>query len=140
MSRRVTLLVQQIVLSPHSERATGGLNTLRSSIDEREPEETMRMMLKAVMDTEAANEAAKAGEIFNISKGLVESLNAEAAYFVADDGQRSCLIVFDMQDSSQIPAIAEPLFQGAKAKITLSPCMNLEDLRKGLEQFQSNAT
>jgi hypothetical protein len=98
----------------------------------------MRMMLKAVMDTEAANEAARTGAIFDISKGLVDSLNAEAAYFVADDGQRSCIVIFDMQDSSQIPVIAEPLFQGAKAKVTLSPCMNLEDLQKGLAQVQSN--
>ena len=100
----------------------------------------MRMMLKAVMDTEAANEAARTGAIFEISKGLVESLNAEAAYFVADDGQRSCIVIFDMQDSSQIPVIAEPLFQGAKAKVTFAPCMNLDDLQKGFEQMQNNQT
>ena len=97
----------------------------------------MRMLLKAVMDTEAANEASRAGQLGEITNALVENLKAEAAYFVADDGQRSCLIVFDMEDSSQIPVICEPLFLGAKAKITLQPCMNLEDLQKGLSQVQS---
>lgn len=96
----------------------------------------MRMLLKAVMDTETANEASKGGQLAQITTGLVENLKAEAAYFVADDGQRSCLIVFDMEDPSQIPSIAEPLFIGAKAKVTLAPCMNLEDLQKGLAQVQ----
>ena len=94
----------------------------------------MRMMLKAVMDTEAGNEVARKGQLKDITSQLVRQLNAEAAYFVAEEGRRSCLIVFDMTDSSQIPVIAEPLFLGAKAQVTLSPCMNIEDLEKGLAQ------
>ena len=94
----------------------------------------MRMMLKAVMDTEAGNEAARKGQLQEVTKQIVSQLNPEAAYFVAEAGQRSCLVVFDMTDSSQIPVIAEPLFLGAKAQVTLSPCMNIEDLEKGLAQ------
>ena len=94
----------------------------------------MRMMLKAVMDTEAANEVSRKGEIEDVTRRLVEQLNAEAAYFVPDGGQRSCLIVFDMTDSAQMPVIAEPLFQGVKARVTLSPCMNLDDLQRGLAE------
>jgi hypothetical protein len=94
----------------------------------------MRMMLKAVIDTEAGNEAARTGELPKITRGLVEQLHAEAAYFVPEDGQRSCLVVFDMTDSAQIPVIVEPLFLGAKARVTLSPCMNLEDVERGLAQ------
>ena len=30
--------------------------------------------------------------------------------------------------------ITEPLYQGAKAKVTLTPCMNLEDVKKGMEE------
>ncbi len=40
-----------------------------------------------------------------------------------------------MTDPSQIPSIAEPLFLGANANVTLTPCMNLEDLQKGLAQL-----
>ena len=76
----------------------------------------MRMLLKAVMDTEAANEASRAGQLGEITNALVENLKAEAAYFVADDGQRSCLIVFEMEDSSQIPVICEPLFLGPRRR------------------------
>jgi hypothetical protein len=42
--------------------------------------------------------------------------------------------VFDMTDAAQIPAIVEPLFLAAKAQVTLTPCMNVDDLEKGLAQ------
>jgi hypothetical protein len=100
----------------------------------------MRMMLKAVMDTEAANEASRKGELQDITKQLVDRLSAEAAYFVTEAGQRSCFIVFDMTDSSQIPGIAEPLFLGAKAQVTFAPCMNLDDLERGLSEAFAHAS
>ncbi len=52
--------------------------------------------------------------------------------------QRSCFVVFDMKDPYQIPAIYEPLLLGAGAKITLSPCMTLEELTTGISQFRSS--
>jgi hypothetical protein len=94
----------------------------------------MRMLLKAVMDTDAANDASRKGVLLDVSRELVKQLDAEAAYFVTDGGQRSCLIVFDMTDTSQVPVIAEPLFLGAKARVTFAPCMNLDDLERGLSQ------
>jgi hypothetical protein len=37
-----------------------------------------------------------------------------------------------MKDSSDIPAIAEPLFMGLNAEIEMLPVMNQDDLQKGL--------
>jgi hypothetical protein len=101
----------------------------------------MRMMLKAVVDTEAGNEALRNGSMVKAIEQMMQQLNPEAAYFVgSEDGQRTCLVVFDMSDSSQIPVISEPLFQGAKARVTLTPCMNLDDLQAGLSQIPSDMT
>jgi hypothetical protein len=94
----------------------------------------MRMLLKAVMDTEAANQDAQG---VDDTTRLVEALKAEAAYFLVEDGQRCCLVVFDMEDPAQIPVICEPLFLGARAKVTLTPCMTLEDLTTGFARFRS---
>ncbi len=41
-----------------------------------------------------------------------------------------------MQDSSLLPTIGEPLFEGLGAKIEIQPVMNSEDLRKGLAALQ----
>ena len=55
----------------------------------------------------------------------------EAAYFFADDsGQRSGSIVFDMKDTSEIPAVAEPWFLAFNAKVSIRPIMNPQDLAK----------
>ena len=98
----------------------------------------MRMMLEAVVDTEAGNEALRNGSMVKAIEQMVQELPPEAAYFTAsDDGQRSCLLVFDMADSSQIPVISEPLFHGARARVTLTPCMDLDDLQAGLSQVSA---
>ncbi|MGC1180882.1 MAG: hypothetical protein WA884_18120 [Methyloceanibacter sp.] len=57
----------------------------------------------------------------------------EAAYFVAQDGLRSAMIFFDMQDASDIPGIVEPLFMGFDAEVELLPVMNADNLKKGLD-------
>jgi hypothetical protein len=101
----------------------------------------MRMMLKAVVDTEAGNEAVRNGSMVKAIAQMMQQLNPEAACFVgSDDGQRSCVVVFDMADSSQIPVISEPLFQTGSARVTLSPCMNLDDLQAGLSQLPADVT
>jgi hypothetical protein len=92
----------------------------------------MRMLLRVQMDTEAANRMAADGSLEKAMTSMFEQLKPEAAYFSPEDGNRSAYIVFDMQDPAQMPVIAEPLFQGPHAKVSFSPVMNLDDLRKGL--------
>src|SRR5215217_5893315 len=70
----------------------------------------MRMMLKAVIDTEAGNENIRNGSMAKVIEQMVQQLNPEAVYFAPEDGQRSCIVVFDMADPSQIPAVSEPMF------------------------------
>lgn len=89
----------------------------------------MRMLLRVSIPVETGNAAAKAGTLGSTIGQIVADLKPEAVYFLADDdGQRSCSIVFDMKDTSQIPALAEPWFLAFSAKISLRPVMNSQDL------------
>ncbi len=92
----------------------------------------MRMLLKVKIPTEQGNHAVKDGSLGKMLEATVGKLKAEAAYFIAEDGLRCALIFFDMKDSAQMPAIAEPLFIGLDAKLEFLPAMNADDLRKGL--------
>jgi len=89
----------------------------------------MRMLLRVSIPVETGNAAAKAGTLGSTVKRILDDLKPEAAYFMADDnGNRSGSIVFDMKDTSQIPAIAEPWFLAFNAQISLRPVMNPQDL------------
>ena len=63
----------------------------------------------------------------------MSKLKPEAAYFVAEHGNRCAMMFFDMKDASEIPGIAEPLFAGLNARVQLLPVMNVEDLKRGLD-------
>ncbi|MFC9243042.1 DUF3303 family protein [Streptomyces sp. NPDC057136] len=92
----------------------------------------MRVMLRAHLDTQVSNEALKNGQLQKVVEKMMEDLKPEAAYFGPSEGGRSCTFVFDMQDSSRMPSIAEPFFDQLGAKIEIQPVMNGEDLKKGL--------
>ena len=94
----------------------------------------MRMLLTARMDTEKANHLVTDGTLGKTLEGIMEQLKPEAAYFTATEGDRTCLLVFDLPESSGMPPVAEPFFQ-AGAKVTMSPVMNAEDLKTGLESL-----
>ena len=91
----------------------------------------MRMLLRVSIPVEAGNAAAKAGTLGSTVEKILQDLKPEAAYFFADDnGHRSGSIIFDMKDSSEIPAVAEPWFLAFNAKVSFRPIMNPQDLAK----------
>lgn len=97
----------------------------------------MRTLLKVTMDVVASNKAIMDGSLPKIMQSTMDKIKPEASYFTAIDGCRSCLMVFDLKDPSDIPMIAEPFFLNMNAKVEFSPVMNAEDLKNGLEKLQS---
>ena len=98
----------------------------------------MRMMLKVTIPVDAGNNAIKDGTLPRIMQSTTERLKPEAAYFFAEDGKRTALFVFNMQDVSQIPSIVEPVFMGMNASLTMVPVMNADELQKGLAEAAKN--
>lgn len=90
----------------------------------------MRVMLKVGIPVESGNAAAKAGKLGTIIQSILADLKPEAAYFTDSDGKRTGFIILDLQDASQIPAIAEPWFLAFDASIEIHPVMIPEDLAK----------
>jgi hypothetical protein len=98
----------------------------------------MRMLLKMQMDAEAGSRAIKDGSFGPMLERVMQQIKPEAAYFTAIDGRRTGLIFFDLQDPSDIPAIAEPFFMTVGASIEILPVMTPEEVQKGLEEAAKN--
>ena len=97
----------------------------------------MRMLLKVSIPTDAGNAAIANGTLQSTIQKCLADLKAEAAYFSEDEGLRTAYIFFDMTDSSQLPAIAEPWFLAFNARLTVRPAMNVEDLAKAAPGMQN---
>jgi hypothetical protein len=86
-------------------------------------------MFKISFPVEAGNAAAKK-DGFKTIESILGQQKPEAAYFAAENGKRTGILIINMQDASEIPAIAEPWFLALNAAIEVTPVMVPADLQK----------
>jgi hypothetical protein len=94
----------------------------------------MRTLLKVRIPVAAGNRAIKDGTLPQIIGTFVETFKPEASYFTAEHGDRTALFVLDVKDASDLPSLAEPFFLQLDASISTSICMNLDDMKAGIEK------
>jgi hypothetical protein len=99
----------------------------------------MRFLVKVNIPVEAGNVAAKAGKLGTTIQSILADLKPEAVYFSADNGQRTAFLFLEMQNASQIPAIAEPWFLAFNASIEIQPVMVPDDLAKAGSAIEAAA-
>lgn len=99
----------------------------------------MRMMMKVSIPVEAGNHGVKEGSLPKTVMGFVDQYKPESCWFTAEEGKRTAFFVFDLKDPTLIPSVAEPFFMNLHAAITLSPAMNLEDMKVGVEKAMKGA-
>lgn len=90
----------------------------------------MRFLLKAEIPVVEGNTLARKGDLGSTLESIVKDMNPESAYFYTDHGKRTALVFFDMDDPSQIPAVAEPWFLAFDAAVEVKPVMVSKDLVK----------
>jgi len=94
----------------------------------------MRTMLKITLPVEKGNQAFTDGTLGKKMESFIEQWKPEAAYFFPNHGKRSAIFVLDLDESSQIVQLTEVFFLSLNAEVSLTPVMNAQDLRKGMEK------
>jgi hypothetical protein len=94
----------------------------------------MRMMMKVSIPVEAGNRGVKEGILPKTVMGFVERMKPEACYFTPIDGKRTAIFFFDLADPTMLPVAAEPFFENLNAEIQISPAMNLDEMKIGVEK------
>lgn len=86
----------------------------------------MRFIVKVRMPVEAGNLQARNG--FKAIPEILAQIKPEAAYFYEEGGQRTGLLIVNINHESEIPAIAEPFFLALNAAVELHLAMTPADL------------
>ena len=96
----------------------------------------MRLVLQAKFPVEPFNSMVRDGSAGTRIKKILEDLKPESVHFVEYNGQRGCLMIVDLKDSSEVPKYAEPFFLSFGAKVEFHIAMNPDELgRAGLDDL-----
>jgi hypothetical protein len=99
----------------------------------------MRFMLSVRIPSEKANALIKEGKFPQTVQSIMEELQPEAAYWTDMDGVRGGYLIVNMDDASELPAKAEPLFFGMDATIKVQLVMTPEDLQRATPSLEQAA-
>jgi hypothetical protein len=99
----------------------------------------MRFMITCRIPVEKGNESAKAASLHSTIHSIMEELKPEAAYFSEIEAARRGYIVINMDDASQISAVAETLFLGLGAAIQVHRVMTPEELGQATPAIEQAA-
>lgn len=88
----------------------------------------MRMLLNVEFPPEPFNTAVRDGSAGAKIQKILEAIKPEVAYFSERQGRRGGTFVVNINDPSEIPALAEPFFLTFNARVELRVAMKPEDL------------
>jgi hypothetical protein len=90
----------------------------------------MRILLRVRMPHKEFNAAVRDGTVGPKLNRILEETKPQAVYFTEFNGQRTALMIVDLDDPSKVPALAEPWFLTFSADVEFHVVMTPDDLRQ----------
>lgn len=88
----------------------------------------MRMLMQVKFPHDKFNAAVKDGTAGEKMKRILDDQKPEAVYFTEFDGQRTAILIVDIEDPSKVPSFAEPWFLIFNADVQFHVVMSAEEL------------
>lgn len=96
----------------------------------------MRMLLMIRLPHETFNAAVRDGSAGRKMQAILEEIKPESVYFAEMNGQRTAVMIVELENSSKVPALAEPWFLTFNADVEFHVVMTPKDLEDaGLEKL-----
>jgi hypothetical protein len=96
----------------------------------------MRMLMHVRLSTTEFNNAIRNGSAGKKMTQILDEVKPENVFFTEMHGQRTALLVVNVDDASKIPMLAEPWFLNFNADVELRIAMSRDDLAKaGLDEL-----
>lgn len=96
----------------------------------------MRMLMTVRFPHETFNAAVRDGSAGPKTKAILDALKPQAAYFTEMNGRRAVVLLVEVGEPSEVPALAEPWFLGFSADVEFHIVMSPEELEKaGLDKL-----
>lgn len=89
----------------------------------------MRMLLNVTLPHEPFNAYVRDGSAGAKIQKILEALKPEAVYFTEQHGKRGAVLVVNLPDDAQVPALAEPWFLTFEADVEIRIAMTPDDLK-----------
>jgi hypothetical protein len=90
----------------------------------------MRLLMNVTFPHEPFNAAVRKGTAGDTIRKILDAIKPEAVYFTELDGLRGAVLIVNLDNPSQIPALCEPWFLSFNADCKLRAVMTPDDLQK----------
>jgi len=91
----------------------------------------MKILMNVKIPHQQFNTAVKDGSVGEKLNRILDAIKPEAVYFTEQSGNRGAVLVVNIKDSSEIPALAEPWFLTFEADVEFRIAMTPDDLKRG---------
>jgi hypothetical protein len=94
------------------------------------------MLLIIRLPNETFNAAVRDGTAGLKTKAILDEIRPAAVYFTETNGERTVVMIVELEKASRIPALAEPWFLTFNAKVEFHVVMGQEELQEsGLDKL-----
>ncbi|WP_442787330.1 panthothenate synthetase [Flavobacterium suncheonense] len=90
----------------------------------------MKMLVNVILPIEPFNSLVRSGKASEILGRIIDDIKPETIYFTEIEGNRGAVMIVEVTDVAQIPAISEPWFLNFEAACEFKPVMTPDDLMR----------
>ena len=94
----------------------------------------MRFLIQATIPIDMLNKMVQDPDTFlEKAENYFKTLKPEATYFIEVNGERTVVLVIDIQTAEMIDVVVDSLALEFGAKVQIRPALILEDLKKSIQ-------